>query len=78
MDSLTQQFNASADWSLYIAPLLTLLILDDIARRETRSRRQLTRLDHAFNARAQQKSRVRYHRQIADMHPSRRMARPRL
>lgn len=83
MNTLSQQFNAQAfnpeaHWSLYIAPLFMLLILDDIARRETRRRRQLARIDHVFNARALQRSQARYHRQISDAHPPRRVAGPRL
>ncbi|GEM_PF-2130348 len=83
MDSLTQkfnaqQFNASADWSLYIAPLLTLLILDDIARRETRRRRRISTLQGAFHQRTVTQSRQRYAQQIADTHPPRQVAGPRL
>jgi len=65
MDSLKQQFNASAYWSLYIAPLLTLLILDDIARRETRRRKRISTLQSAFHERTVTQSRNQYRRQVA-------------
>lgn len=73
MDPLRQEFNAlsaqEADWSIRIAPLLMLLILDDIARRETRHRKRSERLDRRFNAMSVAQSRQRYARQIAYPRP---------
>lgn len=77
MDTLTAQFNArSAWWSIYIAPLLTLLIIDDIAARETRRRDRIARLNRGFNDKARRQSENRYRRQVAMSQP--RMAAPRL
>ena len=75
MDSLTQkfnaqQFNASADWSLYIAPLLTLLILDDIARRETRRCKRISKLQRQFHESSMTQSRNQYRCQAAQPRPS--------
>lgn len=77
MDPLTTQFNArSAWWSIFIAPLLTLLIIDDIAARETRRHDRITRLNRGFNEKARRHSENRYRRQVAIPQP--RMAVPRL
>lgn len=69
MDPLRQEFNAHADWSIFIAPLLMLLILDDIARRETRRRKRIDRLDRQFNAISLTQSRQQYASQVAAPRP---------
>jgi hypothetical protein len=76
MNSLTTQFNASANWSIFIAPLFMMLVLDDIARRETRRRKRISRLERIFNEKAMVQSHNRYRRQVGL--PPRRMPTPRL
>ena len=70
MDPLRQEFNAQAtDWSIRIAPLLMLLILEDIARRETRRRKRRERLDRQFNGISLAQSQHLYATQIASPRP---------
>lgn len=65
MDPLRQEFNAQANWSINIAPLLMLLIMDDFNRRETRRRKRIDRLERQFNAMSLAESRQQYAKQIA-------------
>lgn len=77
MDPLRQEFNTlAADWSIRITPLLTLLILDDIARRETRRRKRSERLDRQFNALSLTQSREQYQRQVQAPQPQYRLTSP--
>jgi hypothetical protein len=78
MTPLSQQFNAqtlnpAAHWSLYIAPLFMLLILDDIARLETRRRKRIARLDRRFNAKATRQSQERYRQETNTQRSHRRL-----
>lgn len=65
MDPLRQEFNAHANWSINIAPLLMLLIMDDFNRRETRRRERIARLNRHFNELSLADSQRHYTRQIA-------------
>lgn len=77
MDSLTMIFNAQAFWwSVNIAPLLMMLILDDIAARRASRRERILNLKRDFWQAAQADARSRYQRQSAPQ--PRRMPGPRL
>lgn len=64
MNALTDNFNAQAHWSVFIAPLLILLILDDINRRNRKKRETLDDQFRHFATESQQKERRQYQRQI--------------
>lgn len=68
MNTLTQQFNDQANWSIFIAPLFALLILDDIERRKKRRRAFVSKLQRNFQEASVQKSREQYQRQVQDRH----------
>ncbi len=64
MDSISTQFNAQAHWSIVIAPLLVLLIIDDINRRERKKRQRLDNQFRRFGFDARKKQRQQYESQI--------------
>lgn len=68
MNTLSQQFNDQANWSIFIAPLFALLILDDIERRKKRRRAFVSELQRNFQETSVRQSREQYRRQIVESH----------